>query len=191
MNKETERKCSEKDLVYNLDTYLSDEQYTEILKQIHVATLEVEEGKRTLYLYDCDVIGQKDTYTNLGMCNPEWVTKENSLWPEQFPQRKSRKYKQPHHLCPFDRRQSYTAAHWGCFSSCMLFHPKFTDKKRIHYVNQALKNAKFFKVCAYCTNITPYGNGRCEVCDNIHFMIQLHPDLVKKIYLAEKGDLNG
>lgn len=106
------------------DIYLTDEQYKSILLKIK-ETVE-QEG----FQYSCidsTTIGDKYTRSNCGMCNDNFTEKEMALFPDQFPGRKSMKYRQKHHKCPFDMRVESEHFDTGCFYHCCLFQ----DERRI------------------------------------------------------------
>lgn len=115
------------------DIYLSDEQYLEMLK---TSRSNLDKIKK-ISLYDCDDIGFKDTQTNIGLCNDFLLcTKENALFPEQFPKRKDIKYRKNHHLCPLDSRKKSDGN--GCFHTCMAF------KRKIKTIDEVKKAYDLF-----------------------------------------------
>lgn len=99
------------------DIYLSDDQYMEIL--IKIRDIVTKPGFKPSGC-DSNYIGDKSTTTNCGMCNHnDLTTKENSMWPEEFPQRKVMKYAKNHQSCPFDMREKPSRS--GCFYDCYVF----------------------------------------------------------------------
>ena len=98
------------------DIFLTDQQYLTTLKlgRNLLNTIKKADG------FDCNIIGCKNTETNIGLCNPELVTKETSLWPE----RKVMKYRKNHHKCPLDWRTLDKLGTNGCFYTCRFFKKK-------------------------------------------------------------------
>ncbi len=100
------------------DLQLTDEQYLALLYQIHQV---VTHRSFKPEFEDSTTPGNKYTQSNCGLCNDHFGTKEMMLFPEQFPQRVSLKYRQGHHHCPFDRRPLEEDCSIGCFYHCRLF----------------------------------------------------------------------
>lgn len=105
---------------------LNDEQYLEILLKIKEI---LKDNEFKVKREDCNITGMKSTETNCGCCCEDFVTKENSLFPEQFPERKTMKYRKSYHDCPFDMRE--TSDSIGCFYHCYIFH---TSKYQESYI---------------------------------------------------------
>lgn len=104
----------------NKELRLTDEQYFKILKKIE-ATITQDSFK--VSCSDCNVIGAKSTDSNCGFCNDEYVDRDMDLFPNQYPERKTMKYRGKNHRCPFDMREEPRILGWGygCFSECYLF----------------------------------------------------------------------
>lgn len=101
--------------------YLTDEQYLDILYKIRMRVGSL--GFRPS-AFDSAFPGDKYTESNCGFCCGEFVTEETALFPEQFPERRSMKYRLDAHKCPFDMRETPDVLGWGwgCFSECYVFH---------------------------------------------------------------------
>ena len=102
----------------NKDIYLTDEQYKSILLKI----------KETVYkedfqyqCFDSTTPGDRFTISNCGFCNDDFTEQKTALFPDQFPERKSMKYREAHHKCPFDMRVKIESSDIGCFYHCRLF----------------------------------------------------------------------
>lgn len=127
------------------DLYLSDTQYLKILQKIQT-TLATENFK--VGCSDCTAIGYKSTDSNCGFCNDEYTDEDMALFPDQYPDRKSRKYRGKNHKCPFDMREIPGILGWGysCFGKCYLFrhlNKKDWDIKLMQtLVNKTIKWAK-------------------------------------------------
>lgn len=101
---------------------LTHEQYSRILLKIKEAV--DQPGFRPAF-YDSTTVGDKYTTSNCGFCNDEFTDEETSLWPDQFPKRKSMKYREDDQRCPFDTRKEAPSGYaWGCFYHCYLFQGK-------------------------------------------------------------------
>jgi len=102
----------------NDELYLTDEQYLRILKKIETT---VGQGGFKVSCADYTVVGQKFTNSNCGFCNSAYTEKGMALFPDQFPVRRTMKYRRANHRCPFDMRNN--AGFWshGCFFECYLF----------------------------------------------------------------------
>lgn len=107
-------------LTVSKELELTDEQYLRVLKKIG-ATLAQSDFK--VGCSDCVVPGQRSTDSNCGFCNDAYTDEDMALFPAQFPARKSMKYRQENHRCPFDVRDNPGILGWGwsCFSECYLF----------------------------------------------------------------------
>jgi hypothetical protein len=108
------------------DIHLTDKQYLELLKAGRARLDKIDK----VTSHDSEDIGNKYTESNVGLCDDSLTTKDNAMWPEQFPGRLARKYKQKHHKCPLDPRPDgeYTD---GCFYECLVFQGKVKDISRI------------------------------------------------------------
>lgn len=112
--------------------YLTDRQYIGILKKI-IAT--VNKPGFQVSRYDCNDTGYKETTTNCGLCNNDFVDKVSlALFPDEYKTigRKNMKYPENWHKCPFDMRphevfqeakQKLTMLN-GCFNTCGVFRKK-------------------------------------------------------------------
>lgn len=102
-------------------TPLTDEQYEDLLRKMleTVTSLNFEPT-----CVDSTDIGDKYTRSNCGLCNDEYTTIETAMWPDQFPQRKTMKYRGRNHKCPYDMRESVIHWEWSCFFKCRLFQGK-------------------------------------------------------------------
>jgi len=110
----------------NREIHLTDEQYYSILLKIK-KTVDQEGFKPTCD--DCTMVGMKHTETNCGLCNDNFTEKETALFPNEFPERKSMKYSQDNHKCPFDQRINKNYS-YGCFYHCCLFqHQRYRSKE--------------------------------------------------------------
>lgn len=107
-------------MTHEKDLRLTDEQYLRILQKIK-ATLAQNDFK--VDCFDCTVTGCKSTDSNCGFCNDEYTDEDMALFPDQYPERKSMKYRQKNHRCPFDTRTEPGILGWGwsCFYECYLF----------------------------------------------------------------------
>ena len=104
----------------NNELRLTDEQYLRVLKKIEAT---IANAGFMVSCSDCTVVGSKSTDSNCGFCNDEYTDEDMALFPEQFPERKSMKYRGENHRCPFDVRKKLCALGWGsgCFYDCYLF----------------------------------------------------------------------
>lgn len=107
------------------DIHLTDEQYLKVLED---QLSRLIDGK-VVESFDCTDTGMKHTETNVGVCDDGLVTKDNSMWPEQFPHRKDMKYRRSHHICPLDKRHKGAAG--GCFYRCRVFQEGLKDIREI------------------------------------------------------------
>lgn len=107
-------------MVVNDGLYLTDEQYLRILKRIRVTV--TSEGFE-VGCSDCTLVGQKSTDSNCGFCNDAYTERDMALFPDQFPGRRTMKYRGKNHRCPFDMRDNPDILGWGygCFFECYLF----------------------------------------------------------------------
>ena len=111
-------------------SYLNDKEYLIILKRMRekIANLTDE-----AWGYDDTTIGSKHTECNVGLCrdDPEVYTKEMNLFPDQYPERVSPKYRDEcgknKHYCPLSKKHKS----WGCFYDCLYFQDHLTDKTKI------------------------------------------------------------
>lgn len=69
--------------------YLTDEQYLSLLIRQRDRITHIKEASGE----DSTHSGDKYTVTNVGLCDELLTTKDTALWPEDFPQRKSMKYR--------------------------------------------------------------------------------------------------
>ena len=113
----------------NKDIYLTDDQYKAIL--IKIQKIVNQEN----FKYSCEdsnTIGNKYNISNCGFCNDNFTEKNTALFPDQFPERKSMKYRLKNHKCPFDMRAKLEELDMGygngCFYHCYLFQ---SEKKGI------------------------------------------------------------
>lgn len=125
------------------DIYLTDKQYVEILYKIKEI---VNRSDFKPFCRDCTEIGNKFTVSNCGFCNENFTTKETALFPDEFPARKSMKYRRKNQICPFDQRifnmKKDGFYDIGCYYHCYLFkteEPNIDKMKKM--VNMALKIA--------------------------------------------------
>lgn len=100
------------------ELYLNDKQYFILLENIK-KTINTHDFK--VYCYDSTEIGNKYTASNCGLCNDEYCTFEMALFPRSFPDRKTIKYRENWHKCPFDMRPISNNLKNGCFYTCYLF----------------------------------------------------------------------
>ena len=99
---------------------LTDEQYLRLLKGIR--TTIASEGFK-VDCSDCTITGCKSTDSNCGLCNDAYTERDMALFPDQFPERRTMKYRGENHRCPFDVRKEPAILGWGngCFYECYLF----------------------------------------------------------------------
>ena len=104
----------------NRSIYLTDEQYYSILLKIKETVNAPDFAVRCV---DSTTIGDKYTWSNCGFCNDNFTEEETALFPDQFPGRKSMKYRLENHKCPFDLRRKPGILGWGsgCFYRCYVF----------------------------------------------------------------------
>lgn len=100
--------------------YLTDAQYRRILGRIEEV---INSPNFVVSCFDSTFPGDKYTESNCGFCNEGFTELDTSLFPSQFPERKSLKYRRSNHKCPFDTRKKPDLLGWGngCFSKCYLF----------------------------------------------------------------------
>jgi len=119
-------------------TTLTDEEYIdvliEILDRVNISHF-VASG------YDCTDTGFKETVTNCGMCCPDFVTAENALFPDKFPERKDMKHCAKNHTCPFDTRVPPDIN--GCLYKCYIFHPDKRTKEGNVNLNKLRSKAQW------------------------------------------------
>ena len=99
---------------------LTDEQYLRILKKIETT---ISQDDFVVGCFDCTVIGAKSTDSNCGFCNDAYTDEDTALFPDQYPARRTMKYRRKNHGCPFDMRNNPDILGWsnGCFFECYLF----------------------------------------------------------------------
>ena len=104
----------------NKELRLTDEQYLRVLRKIEATIAQVD---FKVVCSDCTVTGQKSTDSNCGFCNNEYTDEDMALFPGQYPERKTMKYREESHKCPFDMREEPGIIGWmyGCFYGCYLF----------------------------------------------------------------------
>lgn len=112
----------------NKDIYLTDKQYKSILLKIK-KTVDQEGFQYTCF--DSTTAGDKYTESNCGLCNNNFTEKDTALFPDQFPERKSMKYRLENHKCPLDMRVKAYSFGEGCFYHCCLFQNVRYRKKKI------------------------------------------------------------
>jgi len=100
------------------ELYLTDEQYMRLLAKVKET---INQPDFEVYCYDSTYPGDKYTESNCGLCNDEFCELDMALFPESFPDRKSKKYKENWHKCPFDMRAMSGEFRSGCFYTCYLF----------------------------------------------------------------------
>jgi hypothetical protein len=100
--------------------HLTDEQYQRVLLKIRDV---LSNDGFEVRCEDSTFVGDKYTKSNCGFCNDEFTEKDTAMWPEQFPERRSMKYRQDGQKCPFDMRKMPGIVGWGsgCFFGCYLF----------------------------------------------------------------------
>lgn len=106
--------------------HLTKEQYIIVLKRVREKIANLIDEVRG---YDDTTIGSKSTECNAGLCEDDFkiYTKEMNLWPEQYPQRVSPKYRYESEYCPLSKTHSSS----GCFYDCLFFQEHLTDKEKI------------------------------------------------------------
>lgn len=112
-------------LYANIDSYLSDSQYLILLDKIYEKLKSTDKFE----LVDSNIIGNKYVASNIGFCNEDYTTIENALFIVDYIEykRKSLKYRDKLHACPFDNRvrnnmekSSCSDFGSGCFYTCCL-----------------------------------------------------------------------
>ena len=104
------------------DIHLNDSQYLELLDKIE----ETIKSGVELYVEDSTMIGNKYTESNVGLCNDGYTTLEMSLFPDEYPERRDKKYTKDYQLCPFDNRTEKIFKGEkcnlvnGCYYTCCL-----------------------------------------------------------------------
>ena len=100
--------------------YLTDKQYVRVLRKIEAA---IACDNFRVSCSDCTMIGNKSTDSNCGFCNDAYVGEDMALFPDQYPERMTMKYRWRNHRCPFDMSEESGILGWGygCFSRCYLF----------------------------------------------------------------------
>ena len=116
---------------------LTDKQYLELLKKARALLDRIDKA----YAYDDTTIGCKSTDSNVGLCNEGLTTKEMAMWPEHFPSRLSRKYRQSNHKCPLDKRTDGDYQ-WGCFYHCRVFQDGLKDVEEMKRLYDAAIEAE-------------------------------------------------
>jgi hypothetical protein len=128
------------------DIYLSDKQYLDTLYKIK-RTISRKGFK--IICEDSTQIGNKYTTSNCGMCSDDFTTKETALFPDEFPERKSMKYRKEYHHCPFDWREPLAwksdYIRYGCFYTCAIFQkgknkPMNQHKQRVQTLIEHAEN---------------------------------------------------
>jgi len=125
------------------DLYLTNLQYVEILLKIKEV---VDRPNFQPIFYDSTEPGNQYTESNCGFCNEGFTTKETAYFPEYFPKRRTMKYRQDHHRCPFDMGPAGNLG-WasGCFYRCYLFNNKEHDVDLMRrMVDKLLEDGNFF-----------------------------------------------
>lgn len=82
------------------EMYLTDEQYLFLLDKLLRNPMKMSSGKYRVI--DSDTIGNKYTESNVGLCNDNFVAKHTNM--RLWKNRSSMKYRENHHLCPYDQR---------------------------------------------------------------------------------------
>ena len=110
----------------NENIYLTDEQYTNILRKIWES---LKDDNFKVSRWDSTFPGDQYTTSNIGFCNDDFTEMDTALFPDQFPKSKDRKYRLSNHKCPFDLREDDNGSGWGssCFIRCYLFRTKIHD----------------------------------------------------------------
>jgi len=108
--------------------YMTRDEYLYLLKKVRI---RLEDKTLKVGGDDCTIIGMKNTECNVGLCDDSLAEKSFSLFPDEFPERKSLKYFQPHQKCPMDWRPASKAFRSGCFYTCRFFKKGLTDKQTI------------------------------------------------------------
>ena len=126
------------------DLYLTNLQYVELLLKIQKV---VNAPGFQPAFYDSIQIGDKYTESNCGFCNEGFTTKETAYFPAHFPSRKTMKYRQNHHRCPFDMGPAGILG-WGsgCFYRCYLFQNEKHDVDLMRrMVSNLIEDGNFFE----------------------------------------------
>lgn len=106
------------------DIFLTDKQYFWLLQKARDNLDKIEKAEGC----DSTETGNKYTKTNIGLCNTDLTTLETALFPDQYPERKSLKYRKENHMCPLDSRSYKTT---GCFYTCLFFKNNLKDIGKI------------------------------------------------------------
>lgn len=110
--------------------YLTKAEYLAILKRMRA---KIAAQAEEVWGFDDTTIGSKHTECNVGLCcnDPKVYTKTMNLFPEQYPQRVSPKYRDEcgknEHYCPLSKEHKS----WGCFYACLFFQDRLKDKTKI------------------------------------------------------------
>lgn len=104
----------------NDELQLTGEQYLLVLKKIKATVAQVD---FEVVCIDCTVVGCRSVVSNCGFCNNDYTDEGMALFPDQFPGRKTMKYRRENHRCPFDMRKGPGMLGWGysCFDECYLY----------------------------------------------------------------------
>lgn len=121
--------------------YLTDAQYLHLLDKIQA---EIPKHQ-SFQVIDSTQIGNKYTTSNIGLCNDNFTELDTAMFPSQFRKhgRMSMKYKQKHHICPFDTRltsiieRKPTHMGNGCYYTCSLVKKESDKEKLINLVERA------------------------------------------------------
>lgn len=107
-------------------SYLNDKEYLTILKRMREKIANLTDK---VWGYDDTTIGSKHTECNVGLCSddPDVYTRDMNLFPEQYPERVSSKYRERKHYCPLSKKRRSE----GCFYDCLYFQDHLTNKKKI------------------------------------------------------------
>jgi len=106
------------------ELYLTDEQYLRLLVKVKET---VNKPDFEVHRFDSTFPGDKYTESNCGLCNDEFCELDMALFPEQFPERKTTKYREQWHKCPFDTRPMTSEFKSGCFYTCYLFDKQYGE----------------------------------------------------------------
>lgn len=116
------------------DSYLTDGQYIRLLDKIE---RKLKDGEKA-WVHDNTVPGNKYTTSSVGLCNDNLTERDMAMWPEDFPGRKSMRYKQDYHVCPFDKRLGTESKFWnGCYYTCRLVKENINNEQALDLVQKA------------------------------------------------------
>lgn len=128
--------------------YLNNEQYLDLLKMIK----ETLNSGIDPMISSSDTIGNKYTASSCGLCNDNFTTIDNAMFPEEFEKngRKSIKYRMKNHPCPFDDRirtgknlKGYLMGlDGGCYYTCCLRKRGNTKEQLLEYVEDTERRFK-------------------------------------------------